>query len=93
MYVHVSVIIMTSIIPLSVKLDNSAEWSIPLSSDQLQPVTMAYDWLGGHMFFTERDSFELKMAVVNGAGRGSMNGSVNNRSPLPVQVFMDSRRR
>ena len=77
----------------SVKLDNSAEWNIPLSSDPLQPFSMAYDWLGGHFFITERRGFELKMAVVNGPGRGTIVNLVNNRLPKPGQVFMDSRNR
>ncbi len=75
------------------KLDSSAEWTIPISEEPLQLFSLAYDWRGGHVFLTEEDSFELKMAVTNGDGKGTMLDITGVRVSKPGQVFVDSSHR
>lgn len=52
-------------------LDSSSETSIPLVGD-LRPSSLAYDWVGGHIFATERTGFQIELMTINGDGVGSV---------------------
>ena len=64
----------------------------------MQPFSLAYDWMGGHIFLTDANSFEIKVVTVNGEGRGSMleakvddtRGSILHK---PGELAVDSRSR
>ena len=76
-------------------LDSSSETSIPLVGD-LRPSSLAYDWVGGHIFATERIGFQIELMTVNGEGVGSvLDFDVDQKYQLNIlgDVVFDSDRR
>ena len=57
----------------SVKVNSRSEWEIPIATEmELHPFSLAFDWKGGNIVFTETDGFELKHVSADGNGRGSL---------------------
>jgi len=54
-----------------VALESTSSQTIPLREDIL-PSSLAYDWRGGHIFYTGFPGFQIELATINGNGIGSV---------------------
>ena len=52
-------------------MDGSQFWNIKKIAN-VSAFSMAYDWMGGQIFLTEEQGFQIELVTVNGEGLGSL---------------------
>ena len=63
----------------------SLSWDV-LSLSGFAPTSLAYDWVDGHVFVTEKGGFQIELLTVNGEGRGSLLEDIQSPSDVVFDV-------